>query len=113
MIFNNLKPGTYSILVNDIQGCTPYNTTAITITEPAQLLFTATSQNATGFGIANGTISFTNVSGGSGSYTAVITGIAADGTYKSYVQLVTNGTIINNIAASGAGGYDVKITDSQ
>jgi len=110
-IFDNLKAGTYSIRVDDT--CTPYTTDVITITESKELLFTATSQKATGFGIEDGTIKFTDVSGGSGNYTAVITGKAADGTSKSYTQSISdvNGWTISNVAASEAAGYDVKILD--
>ena len=112
-MFANVKAGTYSILVNDIHDCTPYTTAQITITEPAEIVFTVSSQNTTGFGIEDGKIDFTAVNGGNGIYTAVVTGIAADGTSKLYTQSISdvNGWTISNVAASEAAGYDVKILD--
>jgi len=111
--FANVKAGIYSILVNDINNCAPYTTAQITITEPAEIVFTVSSQKTTGFGIEDGKIFFTAVSGGNGVYTAVVKGLAADGTSKSYTQAISdvNSWTITNVAASEAAGYDVKIMD--
>ncbi|WP_290847413.1 PKD domain-containing protein [Flavobacterium sp.] len=64
---SNLEPGQYSITINDAGGC-PFSDT-YTISEPAQLQFSATTAtNVTCNGFADGTISL-NIIGGTPNYT--------------------------------------------
>ncbi len=93
----NLVAGTYTVTV-DIDGCEAFDT--IIITQPAQIVVTATSTNVTCFGTANGTATAAYTGGPSGTptytwqrnfapfapTTAAITGLAA-GTYSVVVAV--------------------------
>ena len=96
--FSNLTAGTYNITVKDANGCTQ-SLPAITITQPAALSFTLTSQTNVGCnGQSTGQI-VTAVSGGTSPYQYSVNGgafAAGTGTFS-------------NLAA---GTYDLTIKDA-
>ncbi len=61
-----LAPGTYSVTVRDINGCTAV--TSVTITEPNALNATVASTNVTCNGAGDGTITVSSPTGGYGTY---------------------------------------------
>jgi gliding motility-associated-like protein len=70
-VFPNLGQGNYTVVVRDAANptCTRVLNPNLTITEPAELDATVTGSNVTGcFGANNGSIVFSNVTGGSGTY---------------------------------------------
>jgi large repetitive protein len=97
--FNNLTAGTYNVSVRDAKGCTQLLNN-ILISAPASLVVNLTKTNPAGCGIANGTITVSSVTGGSGNYQFSLDGISfqvsnifntlADGTYTVYVKDVNN-----------------------
>ena len=71
-----LGPGTYDVIVTDINGGTA--TGSYIINEPAQLIATVTPTNITCNGFADGSIDITLPSGGSGLFEYSIDGISWD-----------------------------------
>ncbi|MBN8697608.1 MAG: gliding motility-associated C-terminal domain-containing protein [Bacteroidetes bacterium] len=93
----NLCPGTYTVLVTDLNGCT--DTGSVTITEPAVLIANPTSTNVLCFGACNGTAT-ASPTGGTAPYSYNWTpgNPAGDGT--------------PNISGLCAGTYSVTVTDA-
>jgi gliding motility-associated-like protein len=95
--FTGLSAGTYTIEVQDKNGCT--SSVSVTITEPSTSLSGSTTQsNVTCNGLGDGSITLTTT-GGTGPYTYYWTG---PGTYTSTNQ--NPGSLI-------AGSYTYQITD--
>jgi gliding motility-associated-like protein len=84
---------TYSVTVKDAGNCTAL--TSATISEPTQIVISATSLNASCNGSANGSIDIT-VTGGSSNYT----------------YLWTNGAVTQDVSALVAQNYTVTATDN-
>ncbi|WP_299716785.1 hypothetical protein, partial [uncultured Tenacibaculum sp.] len=103
--FPTLGDGTYNIEIVDAEGCT--FTTNATITVPTPLVgggASATDLSCTAAGGTNlGSISFTNPTGGTGTYTY-------------FYKLTTSATFLSSttspVTGLGAGTYDVRIEDS-
>lgn len=66
-LFAGLGAGTYSVLVEDSEGCPTYTTKPITITEPAALTFNTAYSNFSCFNANDGLITVT-ASGGTAPY---------------------------------------------
>ncbi len=98
-VFNGLPAGSYTLRVQDVNGCLS-TATVVTITQPsAPVSFTSSSTGILCFGDANGTITV-NASGGTPPY--------------QYSR--NNGTSFqsgNVFTGLVAGNYDVVVTDSQ
>ncbi|MBK6990183.1 MAG: SprB repeat-containing protein [Bacteroidetes bacterium] len=71
--------GTHSYTVTDANGCTA--TTSVTVTEPAVLLASATSTNASCPTCTDGTVSISSVTGGTAPYTYTDLTDLGSGTY--------------------------------
>lgn len=89
----NLAAGSYSVTITNVGGCSA--TANITLTEPPLLDLNGASQNATCFGISNGTASL-QTTGGTAPYNYLWSNGAT-------------GTNLNNLAA---GSYTVTVTDA-
>jgi len=87
-----LSVGTYSVMVNDANGCSA--TAFVTITQPAGISLTGTSTSCT-CGNNNGTATV-NPSGGTPSYT----------------YYWSNGQSMQTITGLSAGNYSVTVTDA-
>jgi subtilisin-like proprotein convertase family protein len=94
---NSLNAGTYACTITDENNCT--GTQSVTITQPAPIITTISSNNVTCNGVANGTASV-SVTGGNAPYTylwsnnatgSTVNSLAA-GTYTCTVTDVTNCT---------------------
>ena len=97
--FTGLSAGTYTIEVQDFNGCT--SSVSVTITEPSTSLSGSTTQsNVTCNGLGDGSITLTPA-GGTSSYSYSWTG---PGTYTSTSQ---------SPSSLAAGTYTYKITDSK
>lgn len=99
---NNLAPGTYNVVVTDVNGC--FNDLDITINEPAPLTATLVSTAALCLGEANGSIDVTNATGGTAPYTYSLNG----GTYQSSSSF--NGLSAGNHIVTVKDGNDCTIT---
>ncbi len=75
-VFNNLTAGTYHVLIRDSQAlaCVFSVNTSLIITQPPALTATAVTSDISCFGASDGTITVSNMSGGSGSYQYSIDG---------------------------------------
>jgi large repetitive protein len=94
-IFNNLLPGSYNIIVTDINGCTSASTQVLT--QPIQISF-STSSTAASCGNSDGSLTI-NASGGTGVLTYSINN---GSTYQQ-------SPVFNNIQA---GSYQVIVQDN-
>lgn len=92
-----LPAGTYYVEGTDVNGCT--GTASIVISEPAAIVVT-TSANDANCGLADGSVSVTNIVGGSGTYVT-----------QTWVDASTNP--VANINAVTSGSYTVTVTDDQ
>jgi hypothetical protein len=63
----NLAPGTYTIIVTDVSGCTKTLSPNVVIASNSQINVTTSSTGATCSGSSNGSASVTGVTGGNGS----------------------------------------------
>ena len=90
---SGLSPNTYCVTVTDANGCVA--TACQVITQPAQLLASATETNVTCYDFGNGTVDLT-VSGGTTPY------------YYSW----SNGATTQDLANLAPGNYCVTVTDS-
>ncbi|MCJ7448576.1 MAG: hypothetical protein MUO72_12880, partial [Bacteroidales bacterium] len=94
---SGLKAGLYSVTVTDTKGC--ISTGSVTLTQPAVLAATLASTNIFCFGSAEGTITISAPSGGSGTYEYTIDGGTTWGGSGSFTGL-------------NPGTYNVKIRDA-
>jgi gliding motility-associated-like protein len=95
-VYNNMPSGSYTVVAQDINGCT-ISATA-TITPSAGITgFSLKTKNAK-CGVNNGVLEIENILGGTGPYNISINGGAA-----------TNALVYNNL---DAGTYEVVITDA-
>ncbi|MDQ3049914.1 MAG: PKD domain-containing protein [Bacteroidota bacterium] len=94
-IFNNLSPGNYDIIIEDINGCQA--ATTITITEPAELLI-GIVETGTTCGQSNGSITV-NANGGTGIYS-----YSNDGGASQQAGNIFNGIL--------SGNYVIMVTDA-
>lgn len=92
---SSLTAGTYSVTVTDANGCT--TTAATAVTQPSPITFSPIISNALCNG-GNGTISFTNVGGGTAPYTYSINGGNTYGT--------------NSIFSVPVGSYQLRVMDA-
>ncbi|OFX17846.1 MAG: hypothetical protein A2033_05465, partial [Bacteroidetes bacterium GWA2_31_9] len=90
---SGLSAGSYSVTVNDSNGCNSVSTS--TINEPAVLSVTATPQNSTSCGTSDGSVD-----------------IAVTGGISPYTFVWSNGATTQNIASVAAGQYYVTVTDA-
>jgi gliding motility-associated-like protein len=91
---SGLAAGTYSVTVTDASGCSVL--VSGTITDPANILLTATIINSTDCASPNGSIKITKITGGLAPYT----------------YLWSNGITVDNISALASGSYSVTVTDA-
>jgi len=89
---NNLPKGNYSITITDANNCLASQT--FPLAEPNELVLTFTKQDASGFGIANGSIDL-SVQGGT----------------MPYIYNWSNGQINQDIQNLAAANYRVTVTD--
>lgn len=89
---NTLSAGSYTVTATDLNGCT--GNTTITITQPTELIASATSTPAS-CGLSNGTAT-ASATGGTGSYS------------YSWSPTGGNSAVANNLAATV---YTVTVTD--
>ncbi|WP_418645319.1 beta strand repeat-containing protein [Tenacibaculum insulae] len=104
--FTGLNPGTYDVTVTDANNCSI--TAKAVITAPPLVTgggAVSTDFACSGTGVTQGTITFTEPSGGTGS-----------GTYTYYYGLDGSGTFTSTTSTTvtglAAGTYDVKVGDS-
>ncbi|MBL4735781.1 MAG: gliding motility-associated C-terminal domain-containing protein, partial [Flavobacteriales bacterium] len=96
----DLVAGTYSVTVEDAQGCPPDTVTAV-LAVPPPIVPTTTATPATCFGYDDGTVNATIVSGGAAPYTF---GWDVSGTVTE-----TDSTSLNSVVVAGT--YTVTVTD--
>lgn len=89
----NLAPGSYSVQITDANGCSAV--ASASITEPAPLVVTYTSQNVSCIYGTNGSISLT-----------------ASGGITPYFYSWSTGATTQNITNISAGGYSFSVTDA-
>ncbi|MCX6258077.1 MAG: GEVED domain-containing protein [Bacteroidia bacterium] len=95
----NLAPGTYSVTVTDVNGCTA--TATATLTQPAVLTISDVINNVTCYGLTNGSVDITPAGGttpyayhwSTGATTQNLTGLAANIIYCLTVTDSNNCTI--------------------
>jgi hypothetical protein len=92
---NTLPANTYSVTITDSKGCSTTN--SVTITQPSTITVTTSVTNVNCFGESNGSLSVTNISGGT----------------SPYIILWGNGSNQNTISNLTAGNYNVTITDNK
>ncbi len=100
VILDNLAPGTYSVTVTDLPGCT--SETSITLTAPAPLEASVSGNSSGCFGSSDGSISIASVSGGTAPYEYSLDG-------EFFQTLDAAGALIPNLTA---GAYTVFIQDA-
>jgi PKD repeat protein len=93
---SGLAAGTYNVTVTDTRGCV--STRSVTLTQPGAVNATLASSNIFCFGSAEGTITISDPSGGSGSYQYTIDG-GIDWVFT------------NTFTGLNPGTYDVRIRD--
>lgn len=95
--FNNLTPGTYTVYVKDIAGCT-YPSSPVTVNQIPQITsFTLNTTNAS-CNTNDGALNVSNIIGGNAPYTFLIPN-----------QSTNTSGVFNNLAA---GNYYLLITDA-
>ncbi|HAN19165.1 MAG: hypothetical protein A2X13_09815 [Bacteroidetes bacterium GWC2_33_15] len=103
-VFTGLTAGTYTVDVDDINGCGPVTSNSITIEEPIQISIEETlTTNASCFSLSDGSVDIT-VSGGT---------IASDYNYN-WSTANGSGLVNGNADQSGlsAGTYNLTVTDN-
>jgi len=99
-VFSGLTAGTYAVKVKDVNNCTKlYGGNPVTVSQYGLLGATVTSTNMLCNNVNNGTITFTNQSGGTGTYKYSINGGSSWQTSASFTGL-TFGTY--NVAIQDA-----------
>ncbi len=93
---SGLRAGAYTVTVTDTKGC--ISTGSVTLTEPGAINATLASTNVFCFGVAEGTITISAPSGGSGNYEYTIDG-------------GTNWSASGTFNGLNPGSYDVRIRD--
>ena len=95
-VFTGLGPNTYTITVQDHNGCFS-SSSNVTVTQPNAITYTATPTDASCNGSSTGSIAITGVSGGTGSYT-----YSDGGNYQS----------TNTFASLSASNYTITVKDA-
>ena len=90
----NLAGGTYNLVVTDANGCD--DTLSVVLIEPDEIVISFTTTEILCFGDNDGSVTITNISGGSGSYTIEWSNFGA-------------GMSQTNLSA---GDYTITVTDS-
>lgn len=93
----NVGPGTYTVYVSDVNGCTGQTANPVTISSPMALALTLATEGITCTGAADGSVTLA-ASGGSGSYVYTFNGEDAEGT-----------TFFGDL---DAGTYEVTVMDA-
>lgn len=107
---NNLIAGDYTFTITDSNGCT--YTETLTVTQPNQLLFDVSGNDATCYDSNNGSIAL-SITSGTPNYDITLTGTEYDGTVIAPV-LINNHTTGNYTFSNlKAGTYSVKVIDSE
>ncbi len=91
---SNLAGGTYNLTVTDENGCD--DTLSVLLTQPDEIVISVESTELMCFGDNNASITITDISGGSGSYTIE---------WSNFGE----GMVQNNLSA---GDYTITVTDS-
>ena len=92
----NVGPGTYTVYVSDVNGCTGQTANPVTISSPMALALTLATEGISCTGAADGSVTLA-ASGGSGGYLYTFNGEDAAGS-----------TIFSDL---DAGTYEVTVTD--
>lgn len=92
-VVSNATAGTYTVQVTDSSGCFTYD--SLTITEPTEIVISASLTDVLCFGAATGAIDIT-VSGGVGPYTFAW----------------SNGAVTEDLSGVAAGVYTLGVTDA-
>lgn len=92
----NVGPGTYTVYVSDVNGCTGQTAAPVTISSPMALALTLASEGISCTGAADGSVTLA-ASGGSGGYVYTFNGEDAAGS-----------TFFGDL---DAGSYEVTVTD--
>ncbi|MFA5326688.1 MAG: T9SS type A sorting domain-containing protein [Prolixibacteraceae bacterium] len=133
----NVGAGTWVVWAMDSNGCmvggetsggVPVNTWRVKIAQPTEITWafhmmgsepdTIHYKMPSCNGMEDGQIHLVNVMGGTAPYTVVATGKSSQGVSKVYTQVLTAPVspsilwILNNVAASDADGYLVKVMDA-
>lgn len=123
------KPiGTYVIWVKDANSCivggegtitNPIDAYRVQLRQPAQVAFSTTYTNATCYGVADGTVTISNITSAGAPFTWVVSGVdyAGNAVNMSSSTTATTSFVISNIPASETQGstttktYSVTLTD--
>ena len=97
---SNLAAGTYSVSVDDVNGC-PRDSVTVTLVIPPPIVPATVATNVTCFGDNDGTVTATITSGGASPYTFTWD---VSGTVTG-----TDSTSLNSVLAAGT--YSVSVTD--
>ncbi|MFT3676670.1 MAG: gliding motility-associated C-terminal domain-containing protein [Chitinophagaceae bacterium] len=100
--FNNLTPGSYTVMVTDANGCTTPVAVTTTIGTAAGITATASATAVTCAGGNNGSIAVNIANAGVAPYTFVLN--------NTVTQTGAAGTVFNGLTASTA--YTVLVTDA-
>jgi len=99
-VFTGLTAGTYNVCIRDANGCFTAGNTLV-INEPPPILFTTAFTGISCFGEMDGTITISEVSGG--------TGTGFEFSIDGGTNYFDNGGVFTDLAA---GDYDVTVRDS-
>jgi len=93
---SNLAPGTYTVYLNDFNGCK--SNTTVTITQPAVLNFAINSSSVLCFNGSSGSATVTNITGGNPGFTYLWT---------------PGGSTLSTAGGLSVGVYSVTVTDTK
>ncbi len=100
-IFNGLTANNYTVIIQDNNGCQKSFSTSIT--QPTQITVVLNTQNISCFGLTDGNVSLTPVTGGTAPYTYSWAGTGS-------VSSVTGTNY--NLTGLAAGTYNYTVTDA-